>query len=238
VTASLAEVQARFLGICLDRDPGDVTAFAMESERARVLLYRDMVRWRFHQIARDVLPRTRAAVGEARFEALVDAWIGDRRPRSRFFRELPLELSEHALEGGALPPLARDLLLLERARWRATIAQDGAAPAAFSLEAIPVPAPSLSVFEVEHAVQLGGGDAPGRTLLAVYRRPDLEVETRWSTPTLHALLSGWALGQRPAIETVREVLAAEGRTPTPAFVDEMSAFLAELIERGAILGSR
>lgn len=235
---TLARTQERFVAMCLDREPGDVSGLAMESERARLLLYRDMVRWRFHQICGEVLPRTRSALGEDAFRARVDAWITDVRPRSRFFRDLPLLFAADALARGELPPLARDLLRLERARWHASIAEDGAAPRPFALDAIPVPSPSLSVLEVDHAVQLGGGDVPGRTLLAVYRRPDLEVETRWSSPTLHALLAGWARGDRPAIDTVREVLASEGRPPTPAFVEEMSAFLAELVERGALLGSR
>lgn len=232
----LAETQAAFLEMCL-AEQADVSSLAADGERARLLLYRDMVRWRFHQICGEVLPRTKSALGEGAFRDAVDHWVSNGRPRSRFFRDLPMLFADHLLARD-LPALARDLLRLERARWHANIALDGSAPQPFALEAIPVPSPSLSVFETDHAVQIGGGDAPGRTRLAVYRRLDLEIETRWSSPTMHALIVGWAAGDRPAIDTVRAVLAAEGREPTPAFVEEMSALLSELVERGAILGSR
>jgi hypothetical protein len=235
--SSLAQTQRAFVALCLDQAPGNLAELAAEDEAARLLLYRDMVRWRFHQIAGEVLPRSKSLAGLA-FAPLVDRWISEARPRSRFFRDLPLAFADFALAQGALEPLVRDVLVLERARWHAAIAPDGEAPRPFELTAVPVPAPSLTTFVVDHAVQVSGGDEPKRVHLAVYRRPDLEIETRWSSPTLHALLSGWAVGDRPAIDVVRSVLAAEGREPTPTFVEEMSGFLAELIERGAILGSR
>jgi hypothetical protein len=235
--SALAQLEARWLRACLERDAESARLVA-PAEAPRLRLYREMVRGRIEQLCADVLPRTRAALGAEDFEARVGAWLADVGPRSRFFRDLPGLLAEHLLAEGRLPPLPRDLLMLERARWHATIAPDAAPARPFALDAIPAPHPSLSVFEADHAVQFGGGDAPRRTLLAVYRRPDLEVEVRWSAPTFHGLLARWSRSEEPAIDSVRAVLAAEGRAPTPAFVDEMSSFLAELLERGALIGSR
>jgi hypothetical protein len=235
--SELAHLEARWIGACFASEPVPPGLVA-PAEESRLRLYRDMVRGRVLQLCAEVLPRTRTSLGPALFAELVGAWLAEVGPRSRFFRDLPELFAAHLLAQGGLPPLARDLLRLERARWRATIAPDAAPVRPFALDAIPAPHPSLSVFEADHAVQAGGGDAPHRTLLAVYRRPDLEVEVRWSAPTFHALLARWARSEELAIDSVRAVLAAEGRAPTPAFVDEMSAFLAELLERGALVGSR
>jgi hypothetical protein len=232
--STLARLEARWIGACFARDAGLVA----RAEEPRLQLYREMVRGRIQQLCAEVLPRTRAALGAGVFEELVAAWLAEVGPRSRFFRDLPVLLAEHLLAQGQLLPLPRDLLALERARWHAQVAPDAGPARPFALDAIPVPHPSLSVFEADHAVQFGGDEVPRRTLLAVYRRPDLEVEVRWSTPTLHALLARWARSEEPAIDSVRAVLAAEGRAPTPDFVEEMSTFLAELLERGALIGSR
>ncbi len=240
----LKELQASFLAMCFDgAAPTDLSALADPSEARRLLLYRDMVRWRFPQIATEVFPRTKVRLGAPQFSAYVDRWTSEVRPRSRFFRDLPLEIADFMLADPELSPLVRDGLRLERARWWATIAPDvsfdgEAAPEAFSLEAIPVPSPTLTLLSTEHAVHLGGDDGDKAMHFAVYRKPDLEVTTRWSTPTLYALLEGWSRSDRPAIEVVRAVLAAEGRAPDASFVEEMTGFLATLLEEGALLGSR
>ncbi len=240
----LKELQASFLAMCFDdAAPTDLSALADPSEARRLLLYRDMVRWRFPQIANEVFPRTKVRLGAPQFSAYVDRWTSEVRPRSRFFRDLPLEIADFMLADPELPRLVRDGLALERARWWATIAPDvsfdgEAAPEAFSLEAIPIPSPTLTLLSTEHAVHLGGDDGKKAMHFAVYRKPDLEVTTRWSTPTLYALLEGWSRSDRPAIEVVRSVLAAEGRSPDASFVEEMTGFLATLLEEGALLGSR
>jgi hypothetical protein len=64
------------------------------------------------------------------------------------------------------------------------------------------------------------------------------VETRWMDDTLAAILDRWIEGQLSAIDGVRAALASLGREPTPEIVDAMSGLLAELLERGGVLGSR
>lgn len=243
----LKELQASFLAMCFDgQAPRDLSGLADPSEAKRLLLYRDMVRWRFPQLASEVFPRTKERLGAPQFSAYVDRWTTEARPRSRFFRDLPLEIADFMLADPELPRLVRDGLALERARWWANIAPDAAADGAsgagdvqpFSLERIPVPSPSLTLLSTEHAVHLGGDDGAKVMHFAVYRKPDLEVTTRWSTPTLYALLEGWRRSDRAAIEVVRAVLAAEGRAPDAAFVEEMTGFLSTLLEEGALVGSR
>ena len=240
----LAELEQRFLSMCLSQEvPSELGALASEAEQKRLLLYRDMVRWRFHHLAGDVLTRSKAAMGAEAFDAAIDRWIASPGPRSRFFRDLPLEIADHLL-AEPVSPLVADVLRLERARWSANIAPDASETVVpFALEAVPVPSPSLVIFEADHAVHAAALQGPGdqrpqRMHYAVYRKPDLSVTTRWSSATLAALLRGWAEGKVPAIETVRAVLAAEGREPTSAFVEEMTTYLAALLEDGALLGSR
>lgn len=234
----LGEIESGVIAMCLSPAPPEATPLASEAEQKRILIYRGMVRHRFHELTQNVHVRTRARMGDEALADAVDRWMAERGPRSRFFRDVAVEVADFMLEG-ELDPLARDLLQLERARWIAGIAPDGApAPQPFTLEAICVTAPSLVLFRSEHAVHLGGEDRPQVTHYAVYRKPDLDLTTRWFNPTLAALLAGWAEGARPAIDVVRAVLADEKREATPAFVQEMTSFLATLIEEGAILGSR
>ena len=74
--------------------------------------------------------------------------------------------------------------------------------------------------------------------VAVYRRRDGIVETRWMDATMASILDLWILGELPAIEAVRVALAARSREPTTEIVDQMSELLAQLLERGGMLGSR
>lgn len=237
----LAELEQRFVSLCLSPEAPDadvLSTLASEAEQKRLALYRDMVRWRFHHLAGDVLARTKKELGEPAFVAAIDRWIAAPGPRSRFFRDLPLEMADFLLAQSP-STFARDLLVLERARWVANIAPDSDVPVVpFALEAIPVASPSLVIFDADHAVHAAGDGSAQRMHYAVYRKPDLTVTTRWSSATLQALLRGWAEGKVPAIDTVRAVLAAEGREPSSAFVEEMTTYLAALLEDGALLGSR
>lgn|GEM_PF-2681945 len=234
----LADVESGVIAMCLSPAAPAVSALASEAEQKRILIYRNMVRFRFQELAGNMYLRTKARMGQDALHAAVDRWMAERGPRSRFFRDMAVEIGDFMLEG-ELDPLARDLLQLERARWIAGIAVDGEpAPKPFALESICVTAPSLVLFRSAHAVHLGGDDRPVATHYAVYRKPDLDLTTRWFNPTLARLLSGWAEGERPAIEVVRGVLAEEAREASPTFVQEMTSFLATLIEEGAILGSR
>jgi hypothetical protein len=234
----LSEIESGVIAMCLAPAAPEHTALASEAEQKRILIYRNMVRHRFHELAGNVYLRTKVQMGDGALALAVDRWMAERGPRSRFFRDMAVEIGDFMLEG-ELDPLARDLLQLERARWMAGIALDPEpAPLPFSLESICVTAPSLVTFRSAHAVHVGGEDRPLVTHYAVYRKPDLDLTTRWFNPTLAHLLSGWAEGERPAIEVVRSVLAQEAREASPAFVQEMTSFLATLIEEGAIVGSR
>ncbi|UJR86180.1 putative DNA-binding domain-containing protein [Sandaracinus amylolyticus] len=236
---TVAELQRAMQRVCFDRAPSPEDLALLGSERA--LLYRDLVRSRLRELVSKVLPKTEAAIGRARTSALFDGFLAEAPPRSRFFREVIPDFVSFALLRIEGPAHARDVLALESTRWELAW-RAGETPdeiVEFDLEKTPVPHPTLRVLALGHAVHRDVDPPPaGAFFVSVHRRPDHVVETRTLDATSFALVRAWARGDRPAIDGVREVLAAEGRAPDAAFVEKMSALLTALLEAGALLGSR
>ena len=223
-------------------DEADVTSLAAPGERERVLLYRELARSRIRELMASALPRTSAALPD--LPGRVERWLAIAPPGSRFFRDLPLTFAAHLLDALAeraddTPAYVPDLVRLESARWHAMIAVESTdAVVEFDLEKVPVPSATLTVLAPTWSVHLGGEPKPGRFYVSVYRRPDHIIETRWTDRVLGLLVEGWARAERPAIETVREALAAEALAPDHTFVDRMGEHLSTLLEGGALRGSR
>lgn len=207
----------------------------------RFLLYRELVRSRLRDLVASALPRTTELLGRAALDREVDARLSERPPSTRFFREVVEELVTPHAPGLASEAHrhADDLARLELARWRA-IWVETATPDVidFDFAKRPVLAPSMVRLELDWSVHLV--DRPlekGRFHVAIYRRRDHVVETRWMSDALAAILDQWRLGELSAIEGVRAAMSRLGREPTPEIVDAMSGLLAELLERGGVLGS-
>jgi hypothetical protein len=212
------------------------------AQRDRFLLYRELVRSRFRDLVATALPRTTALVGRDRMDALVEARVSESPPASRFFREVVHGLI--APDDPRLPrdahPHVDDLARLELAQWRA-VWDDPSEPLAidFDFARPPVVAPTLVRLDLAWSVHRTDRPIePGRFHVAVYRRRDGTTETRWMSRSLAAILDAWIAGALPAIEGVRAGLASIGTEPTPELVEQMSSMLAELLERGGVLGSR
>ena len=245
---SVAALQEAMARVCLSRAPseGDLAALEGGAQRERFLLYRDMVRSRITDLVIAALPRTAALLPRASLLGAIDDWLAAAPPATRFFRELPLGLVDHAMpewRDDAEHPHLADLARLERAQWEANwSAKRADGPIApFDLEKVPVTSATLVRLETSFAVHLPEEDPrprAGRFFLTVHRRPDHLVETRWMGETEARLVREWHRGDAPAIEGVRRVLAEEGRAADAAFVDRMTTLLAALLEGGAILGSR
>ncbi|AKF10410.1 putative DNA-binding domain-containing protein [Sandaracinus amylolyticus] len=234
---TVADLQRAMQRVCFDAAPSREDLALVGSERA--LLYRELVRSRLRELVSKVLPKTEAALGRARTSALFDAFLAEAPPRSRFFREVIPELVAFALP--RVEGHARDVLLLESTRWELAwrAGEVHGDVVELDLEKIPVAHPTLRVLALGHAVHRDVEPPPaGAFFVCVHRRPDHVVETRTLDATSFALVRAWARGDRPAIDGVREVLAAEGRAPDQAFVEKMSALLTALLEAGALLGSR
>ncbi len=85
-----AQWEAAFGALWLDADPAAALA-RIGGEPRGWLLYRNMVRTRLRRTQRESLPRTLAALGADALDAHTDAWIESGAPRSRIYREVPLE---------------------------------------------------------------------------------------------------------------------------------------------------
>jgi hypothetical protein len=251
LSADVARLQRAMTRVCLGREVSAEDLALLGG--AQVAVYRDLVRSRFRELVSKVLPRTEAVLGRPLMNELFEAFLAEDPPRSRYFREVVPDFLAFVLprlDGPMVPSYARDVALLEGTRWElgwrsAPIAGE---IVPFELEKVPAPHPTLRVLKLGYAVHRWEPDAPagspaeppapGPTFLSVHRRVDHLVETRTLDATGHALLVRWARADRPAIEAVREVLAAQGRAPDTAFVDSLGALLAALVEAGALLGSR
>ena len=211
----------------------------------RILIYRELVRSRLCDLATAAYPRTTRAIGASAMLSLADAHISDARLDTRFFREHAEAFGAWAIDVLARRPPAPewvlDLLRLEAAQWPANYRPNVARADAvrFDLERVPIPSPTLTLLTTEWSVHTSGDAEPerGTFQLAVYRRPDHQVETRWMAPIWFTLLTRIARGDEPAIDSVRATLSAHERVADAAFVDEMTTFLAALVDNGAILGS-
>ncbi len=229
-------------------DPADVALLERgegSGPAGRFGLYRELVRSRLRDLVATAYPRTTRALGREAMDRLAERHVSEAPLASRFFREHAESFGAWAADALARapigPPWSRDLLRLEAAQWP-TNYRPAPRPercVAFDLELVPIPSPTLRLLETEWNVHRSGDEEPtrGTFRLAVYRRPDHRVETRWMEPIWASLLADMARAERPAIDSVRVVLAAEGRAADGAFVDELTTFLALLVDNGALLGS-
>lgn len=244
--SEVAELQRALTRVCFDRAPSadDVALLGGEA----ILLYRELVRSRIRDLVGIALPRTERTIGRSAATALVDGFLADAPPRSRYFREVIPAFVAYALPqlraDGSAPAHAADVLALESTRWELGW-RDGAIDGPvvpFELERVPVVHPTLRLLALGHAVHRdGAGEAPperGTFWVCVHRRPDHLVETRTLDATSARLVRAWSRADRTAIDGVREVLREEQREADPAFVERMGALLSGLLERGALLGSR
>ena len=221
-------------------DEADLRALG---SRDRVLLYRELVRSRLRDLVASALPRVTTTIGRPALDRLVDQRLSHAPPTTRFFREVVLEVVDPRAPGLASEahPHLDDLARLELAQWRA-IWDDRTTDAAlveFDFAKRPVVSPTMTRLELEHSVHFTDRAIErGRFHVAVYRRRDHVIETRWMNEPLAAILDQWRAGELSAIDGVRAAMSGLGREPTPEIVDQMSSLLAELLERGGLLGCR
>jgi hypothetical protein len=247
--SELDELIGAFQRVCLAErvDAADVERLEREGggPGGRFGLYRTLVHTRLRDLVAAAYPRTTLAIGRPKMDAMAEAHLASGALGTRFFREHAERFGSwaiDALERAPLPPAwSRDLLRLEEAQWQANYRPSPRPErlADFDLELVPIPSRTLRLLTTEWSVHTSGEAAPERGIfrLAVYRRPDHRVETRWMEPIWASLIADFARGERPAIESVRAVLREHGRAADAAFVDEMTTFVALLVDNGALHGS-
>jgi hypothetical protein len=245
--------------LLLGADPAGADLSALGGHATRWQAYRRMVRSRFYQTLDHGFERLVRAIGTERFHRLVDRFLAEDPPKSPYLRDLPGELlrfaeRRHELleETPALPAYALDLMRYEWAELDTAYSPEAqpdpdVVPLEMDRPAVLSPAHRLLRLEYTvHAIGSGeGGVVPVRSpvALCLYRDPKTyEVETLVLTPVAATLLFAIAnpadkRAPPPLVQLIRQAAALHGSTVDAPFVEALSTLLADLSERGLLLGS-
>jgi hypothetical protein len=217
----------------------------------RLVVYRTLVRRRIASVVLRRLPRTRAhlnAACDGRFDADLARFLDERGPRTHYLRDVPGELCAWAFARWTSDP--------EVPRYLSDLAtHELAAFDVAAFEAIGAPQ-RLADVALDRGLVLTASARVVRYGWAVHELPDSTDSTdepvcrdvhllayrdaahvvRWLevTPGAGAILERLALGE-PLGEAVQHASAS---TQTPVETNELARLLADLADRGVILGAR
>ncbi len=228
--------------VCFDAEPSAKDLEAL-GDRARWLVYRDLVRSRLAQVVRAALPRTKEALGEPGFSKEVTDWLSAGGSKTKYFRDVPSEFFSFAVERWthAEPRWCADLARYEMLHWEVRSAPPHRSTAdEFSFERMPVIDSAARVLRLGHPVHetptpdSGYGAAP--TILCVYRARNHDSAV-WELNALAAdLFENWIAGGSSVTESVHRVAATHGVEIGPVFVDKLAVVIADAIDLGIIVG--
>jgi hypothetical protein len=216
---------------------------------ARLLLYRKLVRRTLRGAIRQELPRTAARLG-ARFDADVERWLDAELPRSHYLRDVAFELVAWVAPRWAadseVPPWMAELARHELVEFEVATtpaAAPSAPPEPLALERGLVFHEAARVIRYGHAVHQLSADVDARdeppareTALFAYRDPEGDV--RWlELSPLAARLVERALQGETLQAALAGACADTGETLRQPVLEGTARLLADLAERGALLGS-
>jgi hypothetical protein len=246
--------QTALKDVLLGEDAPPAALASLGAQEARWRAYRRMVRSRFYQTIDHAFERLIGAIGAERFHRMVDHFLAEDPPRSPYLRDLPGEFLRFVCartsvleETPALPAWALDLMRYEWAELDAAYDHEEVRPddvVALDMERPAVLSPAHRLLHLEYRVHTMETRVPAPISVLLYRdRRTHEVETLELTPVAAAMIA--AMGRRgeneppaPLVRVVREAAAEHGAEVDVAFVEALSTLLADLSERGVLLGSR
>jgi hypothetical protein len=243
---ALIDLQRRVVATCFGPEPSAEQLAALGDGRVWGL-YRKMIRGRIRGELKAAFRKTYAALGRDGFERMLDAYLLEAPPRTRFFYALPGEVAQLMVPrlraDASVPPFAADLLAYEAALRCVADLPDRAPAVAgeFAFDKRPLLAPALRLVALEHAVHKPAGDDGGyeraATQLCVYRRAEDKRARVWSlNPVMFALMQRFAAQQEPVQASIQQVAVERNIALDASFVDGLCTVLADFIERGVILG--
>ena len=251
---SLFSYQTQLRDALFASDPPDAALARLGAAPERWKVYRRMVRTRFAESVEHGFERLRAAVGADHFRELVWQFLADSPPRSHYLRDVPGEFlqffernRDRLTRAYVLPAYALDLARYEWAEVETAYSFEDASATEvgpFDMHRVAVLSPALRLIDLAYPVHRMGTPshddamAPAPFSLCLYRDPRThEVEALELTPITAAMLSSMQRHDATLTEVVRNAAVAVGATVDTAFVDALSRLLADLIERGVLLGS-
>jgi len=228
--------------VCFGAEASE-TDLQLLGSRERWLIYRELVRNRLFHVIGVALARTKRAVGEESFGRAVDEWLSTGGPKTRYLRHVPRELADFAIPiwQSAEAPWVADLSRYEISAWDVRHAPPDPMPATeFAFDRKPVLATGMKVLRLEYPVheaptpELGYEREP--TILYLYRDEHHKPIPRKLNAIAADLLDAWQRANQTVADSVQRVAAAHDSEIGPAFVEKLSAMIADFIERGVILG--
>ena len=243
--SELDAAQRALAAVCLGARVDEAALVALGGDPRRWRVYRDLVRNRLWALALEGLPRTLAAAGVERFGGWFADMLERDPPRTRFARDVAPALAEHirALAGDALAtaePWVCEALAHDVAEHHVGLTADRLDPSRVTDFAMDLPAaldPGHRRLRLRWERVDGEWTERPRALL-LHRHPTRHtVEALALNPLAADLLDALDEGTTPATDAVRAVLARHDVAAGAAFIEGLAALLAELMERGVLLGS-
>lgn len=228
--------------VCFGAEPSE-SDLALLGSRERWLIYRDLVRNRLSIVVDATFGRTKRAIGEEAFSRTFDDWLAGGGPTTRYLRHVPRELADFALPiwEVAEAPYVSDLARYEITTWNVRHAPPDRADAGdFRFDRRPVIGKAVEMLRLDHRVhephRLATECAPERVFLCVYRNASHGAQSYELNALAADLLAAWKRGDQTVAESVQRTAAVHGTEVGPAFVEKLSAMIADFIERGIIIG--
>lgn len=214
----------------------------------RMFVYRDLVRNNLFEAIEIAIPRVIVRLGPV-FDEYFDRFLRERGPRTHYLRDVTRELLDFCepawRDDPRVAPYMMDLARHENAQIEIGAMQSGELDASAGELDLARPVRFIEaarLMRYGHAVHRLSEDLEDETVpearptaLLVYRNPEHEVRYLELTPLaadiLERLLAGTPLGA-----AVTEACNASGAALTPEVLDGTARLLADLAERGALLG--
>jgi hypothetical protein len=212
----------------------------------RLGVYRSLVRNGLSSVVLRMLPRTRARMNAAcagRFDADLAAFVDEVGPRTHYLRDVPAEYVAWAeprwRADARVPAYLPDLATHELTQFAvgaAAPASDGPALAEAFLDSTRLVHHGWAVHELPAGDESTGEPARRDVHLLAYRDADHIVRWLELTPLASAILARLLAGD-PLGDAVEHACADATTTPA-AVLPDMARLLADLGERGVLLGAR
>jgi hypothetical protein len=226
---------------------GEEDGAAMRANLGRLLVYRELVRDTVRNAVLLAVPRSAARLGPL-FDEYLGRFLAERGPRTHFLRDVTTELLDFCEPlwpaDPRVPAYVLDLARHEALELGVASSADASRGGTddVALDSVLLFAPSLRVVRYAHAVHRLPPDEGDRaepakepTALAVYRDATHVVRYLELTPLAASLLCSLVAGE-PLGEAVTRACAEHAVPVEPAVLEGASRLLADLSERGCLLG--
>jgi hypothetical protein len=222
---------------------------ALSAQRERLAVYRKLVRGTLREALVLAIPRTIARLGPL-FDETFERFLAERAPRSHYLRDVTTELLDFAAErwrdDPRVPRWAHDLarheaLHIEIAAMPVAAGDGAAAELALDRglrfsEASRVVRYGFAVHRLSEDENDRSDPEAAVTALFVYRSPEHEVRYLELSPVAAAILERLHAGETLGA-ALQHAARERGVTLDAALIEGTARLLADLAERGALLGA-